>query len=274
MNLRKPVKLAMCCVAVASACLVQQAFADTCSELAGKGLGYSSLKKSLHDVVVTASTPANPTPNGGLAFPMWLTLVDGSGKVCAVVNSLDGSTQNADVTADIWLGSRVISAQKANTANAFSTGKLALSTANLYAAVQPGGSLFGLQESNPVDATVAYQGRASDFGSYKDPLVGVRIGGINVFGGGLALYDNGKKIGAIGVSGDTSCTDHVVAWKVRASTAYATVPAFGSFDAMFQDIPVDPATGLVAGASVSGFGHPKCLNNPTAAEAGSAIIGN
>src|SRR3989449_5661583 len=28
---------------------------------------------------------------------------------------------------------------------------LALSTANLYSAVQPGGSLYGLQHSNPVD---------------------------------------------------------------------------------------------------------------------------
>ena len=183
------------------------------------------------------------TPNGGLGGPMWLTLVDGSGIVCAVTNSLDGSAYNADVTADIWLGSRVISAQKANTANAFSTGRLALSTANLYSAVQPGGSLYGLQASNPVDATAAYEGRAADFGTPKDPLVGHRIGGINVFGGGLALYRNGKKIGAIGVSGDTSCTDHVVAWKVRAITTFATVPDAAGFDAMAQDITPNPAGG-------------------------------
>jgi hypothetical protein len=54
-------------------------------------------------------------------------------------------------------GSRVISAQKANTANAFSLPGLALSTANLYSAVQPGGSLRA-QESNPVDTQVAYGG--------------------------------------------------------------------------------------------------------------------
>jgi hypothetical protein len=30
-----------------------------------------------------------------------------------------------------------------------------LSTANLYSAVQPGGSLYGLQHSNPVDPEVA-----------------------------------------------------------------------------------------------------------------------
>jgi uncharacterized protein GlcG (DUF336 family) len=244
--------------------------ANTCAQLADDGLKYSTLKTALHDVVVGASTTANPTPNGGLGFPMWLTLVDGSGIVCAVVNSLDNSAGNKDVTADIWLGSRVISAQKANTANAFSTGKLALSTANLYSAVQPGGSLFGLQASNPVDAAVAYAGKAGDFGTTRDGLVGERVGGINVFGGGLALYKAGRKIGAIGVSGDTSCTDHVVAWKVRASTAFGVVPLFAGFDAMFQDITANPAGGT--GVSISGFGHPPCLFNPSPAEAAGSII--
>ena len=68
-----------------------------------------------------------------------------------------------DDRGDQWPGSRVISAQKANTANAFSLPALALSTANLYTAVQPGGSLFGLQESNPVNPEVAYAGKAEDF---------------------------------------------------------------------------------------------------------------
>jgi uncharacterized protein GlcG (DUF336 family) len=93
---------------------------------------------------------------------------------------------------------------------------LALSTANRYSAVQPGGSLYGLQHSNPVDATVAYQGSEAAFGTASDPIVGDRVGGVNVFGGGLALYlSGGKKIGAVGVSGDTSCTDHFVTWRVR-----------------------------------------------------------
>jgi heme-degrading protein len=147
-----------------------------------------------------------------------------------------------------------------------------LSTANLYSAVQPGGSLYGLQHSNPVDATQAYEGKAADFGTSKDPLVGTRVGGVNVFGGGLALYADGKKIGAIGVSGDTSCTDHVVAWKVRASLDLANVPAFGNFDKMFQDIAANPNGGT--GISASGFGHPACLFNPTPAQAGGSIIGN
>jgi hypothetical protein len=129
-----------------------------------------------------------------------------------------------------------------------------------------------IQPAVPVDATRAYDGRASDFGTPKDPLAGRRIGGINVFGGGLALYRNGAKIGAIGVSGDTSCTDHVVAWKVRASTPFATVPNAGAFDAMIQDITANPSGGT--GISASGFGHPTCLNNPSPAQAGAAIIGN
>ncbi len=253
-----------------SACL---AHADTCEQLMGPkghGLSYAALKAALHQVVPANSPTA--TPNGGLGFPMWLTLVDGSGRVCAVVTSLDGTKNNASATADIWLGSRVISAQKANTANAFSTGLLALSTANLYAAVQPGGSLFGLQESNPVNATEAYEGNSDNFGKSDDPLVGIRIGGVNVFGGGLALYYGGQKVGAIGVSGDTSCTDHVVAWKVRALIGGGSVPVFGNFDKMFQDITFDPATGLVSKASASGFGHPTCLNNPTAANDGGSIV--
>jgi uncharacterized protein GlcG (DUF336 family) len=258
---------ARCGLAAAAAMLAANVHAETCSQLAALGLTDAGLKSALRAVV-----PASGTPNGGLGFPMWLTLVDGSGIVCSVTNSLDGSANNADATADIWLGSRVISAQKANAANAFSNGRLALSTANLYSAVQPGGSLYGLQASNPVDATVAYDGKAADFGTPKDPLVGSRVGGINVFGGGLALYNDGRKLGAIGVSGDTSCTDHVVAWKVRAATSFGGVPVFGSFDKMFQDITDNPNGGT--GISASGFGHPKCLNNPTQAQAGGSIVGN
>ncbi len=130
---------------------------------------------------------------------MWATILDRDGIVCAVAFS--GGNHGAQ-----WPGSRVISAQKANTANVFSLDKssssgghgqangLALSTANLFTAVQPGGSLFGLQESNPVDTGVAYQGSSSNYGQSKDPMVGGKIGGVNVFGGGLALYATGKVI--------------------------------------------------------------------------------
>ena len=40
-------------------------------------------------------------------------------------------------------------------------------------------------------------GQPAPWGTAQDPLVGNRAGGINVFGGGLALYDqNGQLVGA------------------------------------------------------------------------------
>src|ERR1700676_3606864 len=149
-----------------------------------------------HHQLKVALESARAQSNGGFNLDMWGTVVNRDGIFCAV--AFTGSDRGSQ-----WPGSRVISAQKANTANAFSLPGLALSTANLYAAVQPGGSLFGLQASNPVDTETAYRGPAADFGESDDPMVGRRIGGINVFGGGLALYNAKKQLlGAIGVSGD------------------------------------------------------------------------
>ena len=63
---------------------------------------------------------------------------------------------------------------------------------------------------------VADDGKAAMFGQPKDPMVGKRIGGVNVFGGGFALYSKtGELLGAIGVSGDSSCADNAIAWRVR-----------------------------------------------------------
>ena len=102
---------------------------------------------------------------------------------------------------------------------------LSLSTANLYTAVQPGGSLFGLQASNPVNTDVAYGGNPANNGQSNDPMVGGRIGGVNVFGGGLALYNStGKLVGGIGVSGDSSCADHNIAWRTRNTLNLDYVP--------------------------------------------------
>src|SRR6059058_4547257 len=158
-----------------------------------------------HGALKNALTLARNQANGGFNLDMWATAVNRDGLVCAV--AFTGSDRGQQ-----WPWSRVISAQKANTANAFSLPGLALSTANLYSAVQPGGSLFGLQESNPVNTDVAYANPASNFGTASDPMVAGRIGGVNVFGGGLALYrSDGKLIGGLGVSGDTSCADHNIA---------------------------------------------------------------
>jgi uncharacterized protein GlcG (DUF336 family) len=187
--------------------------------------------------------------NGGLGFQMWATILDRDGKVLDVVFS-------GDRRGDQWPGSRVISAQKANTANGFSLPDFALSTANLYAAVQPGGSLFGLQESNPVDPEVAYGGNASDFGTRNDFMIGKRIGGINVFGGGLALYSpSGKLLGGIGLSGDTACTDHIIAWRLRHSLKLDYVPAGVADDGADDNL-------IFAVGTIDGFEHPKCFDNP------------
>ena len=162
---------------------------------------------------------------------------------------------------DQWPGSRVISAQKANTANAFSLPRLALSSVNLYSATQPGGPLFGLQESNPVDPAVAYGGDAADFGTPADFMVGKRIGGINGFGGGVALYaSDGTLLGGLGVSGDASCADHNIAWKVRDRLGLDFVP--GGVSATGDDnivYDINPGTGT----SKSGWGHPTCSDAAT-----------
>jgi hypothetical protein len=131
----------------------------------------------------------------------------------------------------------------------------ALSTANLYSGVQPGGFLYGLQESNPVDTKVAYQGAAADFGTQQDPMVGSRIGGVNVFGGGLALYnDKGEVIGGLGTSGDTSCADHNISWRMRSALKLDYVSG-GVSPAKNDQIIYD----IAGGKSASGFGHPTCV---------------
>ena len=210
---------------------------------------------------VTAEAKAN----GGLFSPnrMWAAVVDRSGRV-TVVTKTHGR--------DPWPGSRIIAMQKAYTANAFSTKGLALSTANLFSPVQPGNSLFGLQFSNPINAESAYAGPAALYGDEHDPATSgkTRVGGINVFGGGLALYDQvtGEVIGTIGVSGDTSCTDHVIAWRLRHALGFERVPAgvndsaHGGAEApprgddnIIYDVHEDETGKLV---STSGYGHPRC----------------
>lgn len=247
-------------------------FNDNCGDLPDR----MQLRAALITAVVQETS--------GLNNNMWATLVDRDGVVCAVAYS--GNNRGSQ-----WPGSRVISAQKANTANAFSLDNssasnssgqangLALSTANLYSAVQPGGSLYGLQASNPVDTSVAYGGNSMNYGLGNDPMVGQKIGGVNVFGGGLALYNAQHQIvGGLGVSGDTSCADHDIAYRVRhilmldhlgssctASPGPACLPGVNGVsgdathpDNIIYDITPNPNGGT--GVSAGGFGHPICIN--------------
>jgi uncharacterized protein GlcG (DUF336 family) len=208
---------------------------------------------------------ARAQANGGFDLDMWGTVVNRDGVVCAV--AFTGNHRG-----DQWPGSRLISAQKANTANAFSLPGLALSTANLFTATQPGGSLFGLQASNPMDTDVAYRGNPANNGQANDPMIGGRIGGVNVFGGGLALYNaSGKILGAVGVSGDSSCADHNIAWRTRHNLNLDYVPAGVSPDASRPDnivYDITPQPGQMPGVSASGWGHAACSAAATAIAAG------
>ena len=218
-----------------------------------------------HGTLRDALVAAQGQPNGGFALQMWATLVNRDGVVCAV--AFTGGDRG-----DQWPGSRVISAQKANTANAFSLPGLSLSTANLYTAVQPGGSLFGLQHSNPVSTDVAYGGSPANYGRPNDPMVGERIGGVNVFGGGLALYNSDNVlVGAIGVSGDSSCADHNIAWRTRSTLQLDHVPGGVSGDPTRPDnivYDITPQAGQMPGTSTSGWGHPACSPAATLIAAG------
>jgi len=120
-----------------------------------------------------------------------------------------------------------------------------------------------------VDTTAAYGAPASRYGQFNDPMIGKRIGGVNVFGGGLALYSaNHVIVGGLGVSGDTSCADHNIAWRVRnslgldhlAANANSGLGAVGgvSGDASRPDnivLDIDDK-----GVSKGGYGHPSCAN--------------
>lgn len=215
---------------------VAQAKPD-CSELPDAG----RLRTVLQSVVREGSAK-----NGGMGNQEWAVVVNRDGVGCAVVFS---GTKRGDQ----WPGSRVIAASKANTANGLSGSDYALSTANIFAASQPGQSLYSLATSSPPNPNAAV-GDPASFGTVNDPMIGKAVGGIIVFGGGLPLYSSkGKIVGGLGLSGDTSCTDHIIAWKVRHELHLDAVPMGPSpehNDNMILDYQND--------MSQSGFGHPSC----------------
>ena len=150
----------------------------------------------------------------------------------------------------------MISAQKANTANAFSLPGLALSTANIFSAVQPGGSLYGLQFSNPVDTSVAYGGDPTAYGRpttrWSASTSAVSTCSAAVW---RSMPATARCSAQFGVSGDSSCADHNIAWKTRDALKLDYVPAGVSAtkdDNIVYDIDAD-------GVSASGWGH---LNVP------------
>jgi uncharacterized protein GlcG (DUF336 family) len=194
--------------------------------------------------------------NGGLFTPnnMWSAVVDRKGVLCSVINTIG---QPGTPPQDPWPGSRSIAIAKASTANDFSNNKLALSTANLYGVTQPGGSLYGLNNSNPFNPRFQPQGTG----------IGFVPGGIITFGGGVALYDyHHNVIGGLGVSGDTACADHAIAYKMRRLAGLDKIPggvAPGNTDnIIYSSCPANASNnpGCVAGLANT-FQHPHCTAN-------------
>ena len=222
-----------------------QATPGSCAEVPA----YGQLAEALNEVVAAG----DPEANGGLGNPMWAVLVGRDGVVCAVARS-------GDPAGEQWPGSRTIAAAKAYAANGFSLPGFALSTANLYWPAQPGNSLYGMADANPLDTAAAYAGDPASWGTANDPLVSRRAGGTIAFGGGLALYTaEGELVGGLGLSGDESCTDHVIAWKMRHAMNLDNVPdgaAEDGNDNIIYDLTADPASGRRE--SASGYGHPEC----------------
>lgn len=120
-----------------------------------------------------------------IGIPMDIAVVDRGGRLKTFAR-MDGA----------WLGSVDIAQAKAFTATAFCNDNPAtacFNTSQLQAAVQPGGSLFGLQSTNRKDGIVA-------------------------FPGGVTLCLSGAPIGALGVSGGSVAQDQDVASSAASAT--------------------------------------------------------
>jgi len=151
-----------------------------------------------------SAAPSAAGDAGGLfhGTRMWAAVVNRNGEVCAYATSTADPSQ-------VWPGSQAIAKAKAYTANAFSLDGNALSTARLYTLTQPGHSLWSLGQSNLFESK--FLAPPSGQGGGKEQLAG----GLIFFGGGVALYQGTTIIGGLGISGDTSCTDHEIAKRVR-----------------------------------------------------------
>jgi len=183
------------------------------------------------------SGPLGPGTGAGGLFGgsrSWAAVVNRDGKLCAFATSTADPSQ-------VWPGSQAIAKAKAYTANAFSLDVLALSTARLYTFVQPGHSLFGLNQSNPFDPRfLAPPG--GQWGERPDR-------GRHHYLRRRCAHLLRRRVGGLGVSGDTACTDHEIAKRMR-DLAGLNSPGGPLVD--------DISYSSVDGASV--FTHPVCLN--------------
>jgi uncharacterized protein GlcG (DUF336 family) len=109
---------------------------------------------------------ASAAESASINTPVNIAITDPSGQLLAFLR-----TDNA------FPGSIDIAQRKARTVSLFNG---AWCTADLYALTQPGGALYGIQDSN---------------------------GGLVVFGGGVPVMLDGRFVGAVGVSGGTTGED-------------------------------------------------------------------
>lgn len=218
----------VCCSAVAIMA-VPHLFAADCSQVPNA----SDLKSLL------ARAPNDGGDEGGMFHGKqeWAVTVNRNGELCAIAASQTDMGK-------MWPGSLSIAEAKAYTANAFSTDDMPLSTARLYTLTQPGHSLWGIAASNPFNpADLVPVSQAPGTSPQKI------AGGMISFGGGLALYKNGKVIGALGVSGDTSCTDHETAKRMRTLANLNPTGGPGVDDITYPSVD-----------GPSAFSHPLCQN--------------
>ena len=183
------------------------------------------------------AAPSTGGDAGGLFHGtlMWAAIVNREGVICSYVTSTSDPSK-------VWPGSQAIAKAKAFTANAFSNDALPLSTARLYTFTQPGHSLWSLGQSNPFNPFFLARPNGHDGG--KEQVAG----GMIFFGGGVPLYSGGRIVGGLGISGDTSCTDHEIAKRVRSLAGLDPTGGSAEDDILY---PSD-------GPSV--FMHPFCLN--------------
>jgi uncharacterized protein GlcG (DUF336 family) len=189
-------------------------------------------------VALLGQAPSSGGNAGGLfgGARMWAAVVNRDGELCAFATSTPDPSQ-------VWPGSQAIAKAKAYTANAFSLDVLALSTARLYTFVQPGHSLFSLNWSNPFDPSFLAAPSGNSGGNHKI------AGGLITFGGGVPLYRNGRVIGGLGISGDTSCADHEIAKRVRNLAGLNPPGGAAADDIVYPNVD-----------GPSPFGHPLCPN--------------
>jgi uncharacterized protein GlcG (DUF336 family) len=225
------------CMIFTAAVGLYGAESNNCQGLPGAG----QLKTLLNNAAALAVPPLGGDPGGLFSGTrMWAAVVNRDGEVCAYATSTSDPTQ-------VWPGSQAIAKAKAYTANAFSldttSGGFPLSTARLYTFTQPGRSLWSLGQSNLFDPQALAPPNGNSGG--KNQLAG----GLIFFGGGVALYDGSKVVGAVGVSGDTSCADHEIAKRVR-HLAGMNPPGGPLVDDITYTVP----------DGAGPFTHPKCIN--------------